>query len=320
MIYLNITLFSREARHPITMNENYTNIQAEYKNWLDTLGFSRGLVNGYPQRVGDFFKWLETQGVNHIKQLTEQHINKYFLYLEERPSKYHTGTLSVSYLNKNFTAIDKLLEFLHGQGMKNTPVPPKRRIIPDRQEQIHKIKPLTQSEIKELYNAIENTYLKRSFVERETKHYQLKLIFALYYGCGLRRNEGHKLIFDDIDFENRTVFVRQGKNYKDRIVPMSEGVYKELQDYIYNFRHKQNLPHKRLFVHSPNYLLKCLKDLQKACSNEAIQSKTITIHLLRHSIATHLLQNGMSVENIARFLGHSGLEATQIYTHIINEL
>jgi integrase/recombinase XerD len=302
------------------MNEHYTNIQAEYKNWLDTLGFSKGLVNSYPQRVGDFFKWLETQGVNHIKQLTEQHIKKYYLHLEERPSKHRAETLSISYLNKNFTTIDKLLEFLNGQGVKNIPIPINHRIKPNKQEEINKIHPLTQSEIKELYTDIENTYLRRPFLQRETNHYQLKLIFTLYYGCGMRRNEGYNLTFDDVNFDNRTVFVRQGKNYKDRFIPMSERVYEELQNYIYNFRHKQDLPHKRLFVHSPNYLLKMLKHLQKTCSNQAIQSKTITIHLLRHSIATHLLQNGMSVENIARFLGHSGLEATQIYTHIVNEL
>lgn len=106
-------------------------------------------------------------------------------------------------------------------------------------DEINKILPLTQAEIKELYSNIENTYPKLSFLDREIKHYQLKLIFALYYGCGLRKSEGYNVTFDDVNFENRTVFVRQGKNYKDRIIPMNEGVYKALQDYIYNFRNGQ---------------------------------------------------------------------------------
>lgn len=299
------------------INEHYKALNAEYKNWLDTLGFSRSLVHGYPMQVGYFFEWLETQSVNQINQLTQRHIKEYFAYLEQRPSKQGTGALSINYLNKNFLAIDKLLEFLHTQGMKNTPLPPKYRINPDKQEEIDKIIPLTQSEIKELYANIENTYLNRPFLERETRQYQLKLIFVLHYGCGLRRNEGYNLTFDDVNFENRTVFVRQGKNYKDRIVPMSEGVYNGLQDYIYNFRHKQKLTHKRLFVHGTGHLLKSLKILQQTCSNEAIKSKTVHRHILRHSIATHLLQNGMSVETIRQFLGHSGLESTQIYTHIV---
>jgi Site-specific recombinase XerD len=73
------------------------------------------------------------------------------------------------------------------------------------------------------------------------------LIFALFYGCGLRRSEGHKLRIKDLDFDRKTVFVEQGKNYKDRIIPMSAGVYKELQDYVYNYRHKMKLNHNRFF-------------------------------------------------------------------------
>jgi integrase/recombinase XerD len=61
-----------------------------------------------------------------------------------------------------------------------------------------------------------------------------------------------------------------------------------------------------------------LKDLQKICTDENMRKKRITTHILRHSIATHLLQNGMNIENIALFLGHSSLVSTQIYTHIVN--
>ncbi|NCA80760.1 MAG: hypothetical protein EOM76_11370 [Sphingobacteriia bacterium] len=60
-----------------------------------------------------------------------------------------------------------------------------------------------------------------------------------------------------------------------------------------------------------------LKYLQNHCQDENIQAKRLSLHVLRHSIATHLLQNGMSIENIALFLGHSSLDTTQIYTHLI---
>lgn len=299
------------------MNENYRTILAEYQTWLDTLGYSENLVHAFPKQVSYFFEWLHTQGVSQITGLKQAHIKQYFTYLEKRPNKQKHGTLSTNYLNKNFYAVDKLLEFLNQKGMQNAPSPTKYRITPDKIQAINKINPLSQTEIKELLGNIENSFPKRPFLERETKHYQLKLIFALYYGCGLRRIEGHRLTFDDINFDNRTVFVKQGKNYKDRIVPMSEGVYKELQDYIYNFRNRLDLPHKRLFVHGTGHLLKSLKHLQAISENEALRAKKLTLHLLRHSIATHLLQNGMSVENIAQFLGHGGLEATQIYTHIV---
>jgi integrase/recombinase XerD len=113
--------------------------------------------------------------------------------------------------------------------------------------------------------------------------------------------------------------VEKGKNYKDRFVPMSAGVYNELQNYVYNFRNKLKLPHNRLFLKGKNELNKMLKHLQNVCEDEEIKQKRLSMHVLRHSIATHLLQNGMSIENISQFLGHSSLESTQIYTHLIEK-
>jgi integrase/recombinase XerD len=180
---------------------------------------------------------------------------------------------------------------------------------------------LTIAEIKALQENITNPKLYignyYSYKQREKKEQQIKLLFALYYGCGLRRMEGYRLTINNIDFDKKTIFVKQGKNYKDRIVPMNEGVYKVLQDYIYNFRNTLKLKHKRLFIIEPNAIARTLKDLAEITECESLQTKNITLHLLRHSIATHLLQNGMSIENIALFLGHSSLESTQIYTHLI---
>jgi integrase/recombinase XerD len=201
--------------------------------------------------------------------------------------------------------------------MTNAPIPVKRQIKIDKTEQILKIQIFTQQEIKTLYNCIPDTYQWIGFEKRQAKQYELKLIFALFYGCGLRQSEGYKLRLQDVDFDRKTVFVEQGKNYKDRIIPMSSGVYNELQDYIYNFRHKLKLSHNRLFISAKNTLKGKLKYLQNACNDENIRAKRLSLHLLRHSIATHLLQNGMSIENISLFLGHSSLDATQIYTHLI---
>jgi len=308
------------------INENYTQIQKEYTSWLDTLGFSNGLVYDYKFRVRDFLVWLQMQGINQIKQVKAKHITTYFDYLQIRPNKRKNGGLSVSHLNHNFIAIDKLMEFLHQMGMDTAPVPTNYRLKVDKEQRINNIEPFTQQEIKELRNNIENIYPNFTFTRKEIKHEQLKLIFALYYACGLRRTEGYNLTVKDIDFDKRTLFVRQGKNYKDRIVPMNENVYKALQHYIYNFRNLQKVPHKRLFLSTAGTLNKSLQHLQQTTqiyaersrSNKTIKQKRISLHILRHSIATHLLQNGMSIENISRFLGHSTLDSTQIYTHIVN--
>jgi len=300
------------------MNTNYRAIAAEYLTWLDTLGYSKDVVLACKFGIHEFFEWLQGRQVQSIARLTNTHITEYHNYLETRSNKRYRGRLlSVSHLNKNFVAIDKLLEFLHQYGMADAPIPTNRRMKVDEQERILKIETLTQQEVKILYNTIQDTHQWLTFEKRQVKHYELKLIFALFYGCGLRRSEGYNLKLQDVDFDKRTVFVEQGKNYKDRIIPMSAGVYTDLQDYVYNFRHRLKLNHSRLFISDKSSLHDKLKKLQNACDDENIRAKRITLHILRHSIATHLLQNGMSIENIALFLGHSSLDTTQIYTHLV---
>jgi integrase/recombinase XerD len=300
------------------MNHSYKELNRHYTAWLDTLGFSWGVVDDYNNRVHEFLEWLTEQGVAHIHTLTAAHVKQYFTYLENRPNKRHKGRLlSVSFLNHNFIAVDKLLEFLHTQNLHHAPTPTGYRAPVNHDERIRKIEVLTQDQIKTLMQAIEHAYPTLNYIRREQNQYQLRLIFALHYACGLRLSEGAKLRVQDIDFERRTVFVQKGKNYKDRFIPMSAGAYRELQDYIYNFRNKHKTPHDCLFLNSKNDLNRLLKHLQTVCGDAAIQQKRLSMHVLRHSIATHLLQNGMSIEHISLFLGHSSLESTQIYTHIL---
>jgi len=302
------------------MNENHRAIQKEYEIWLDTLGFSGSMVYNFKNFVRDFFIWSENRNINHIKSLTNLHIKNYFDYLQTRPNKRRKGGLSVSSLNHNFTAIDKLLEFLHQTGTDTAPSPINYRLHKDDLQRIYKIQPFTQAEIKELQANIKNTFPDFPYKKREAKQEQLKLIFVLCYGCGLRKSESCNLKIKDIDFDKKTLFVEQGKGYKDRIIPLNNNVYDALQNYIYNFRNLQKTGHKRLFLLHYSTLDKSLKHLQEICNNEAIKNKRLTFHILRHSIATHLLQNGMNIENIARFLGHSSLDTTQIYTHIVNKI
>ena len=301
------------------MNTSYKAILKEFLKWIDTLGFSDSVTSYCDFSLCDFFRWLEERKINEINLLTNKHITEYHKHLETRPNKVFKGRLlGGAHLNHYFMAVDKLLEFLHQYGMKTAPIPTNYRIKADEQERIRKIEILTQQEIKTLYNSIENAYPRFLFEERQAKQYELKLIFALYYACGLRLAEGFNLQMQHIDFDKKTIFVEKGKFNKDRFVPMSAGVYKELQEYIYNFRYRLKLNHNCLFVcNLPNTITKKIKYLQRICEDETIKAKRLSPHVFRHSIATHLLQNGMSIENIALFLGHSSLDTTQIYTHLV---
>jgi integrase/recombinase XerD len=301
------------------INPSYSAIIEAFTEYLQTLGFSTSTCYNYPYFAAQFLKYAEEKNVFQIDKITEKTVSEYFTYLENGTGKRTKKAFSTATLNSIFKAIDQFLEFLHKYGLENLPFPTNRRIRNDNLERVLKIEPFTQEEIKTLYDCIPSTYSGYSFETQQARQYDLKLILTLLYGCGLRRTEAFNLQNKDVDFDKKTVFVRQGKNYKDRIIPMSSGVYEALQDYIYNLRKKKKVNHNRLFLYCGECLLLKLKRLQKYCNNENIKKKRLYPHILRHSIATHLLQNGMSVENIAKFLGHSSLDSTQIYTHILNK-
>jgi len=302
------------------MNSHYKIILEQHIFWYDTLGYNASTKKRYAGIITQFFDWLQERNVNHISELNHKHIKLYFDYIQITKSQKTKKAYSLIHLNDIFFAVDKLCQFLNDMGMKTAPIPLNFRLKYNyyERENLDNIIPFTIEEIKQLQNAISNTYNQQSFAERQTRHYELRLIFALCYGCALRRAEAYNLQIKDIDFDRKTIFVQQGKNYKDRIVPMNENVCNTVKDYIYNFRHTLKLAHNRLFVYSLSELAKSLKELQQATQNEQIQQKRLYFHILRHSMASHLLQNGMEIESIARFLGHSSLVSTQIYTHIIN--
>jgi integrase/recombinase XerD len=300
--------------------EHYKKIHEQYVRWIDILGYSASSIKGFDKRIEEFFGWLEYHKILSITDVTQKHINTYFEYLQTRPNRKYKGTLlSQSQLNQNFNAVNKLCEFLHQNGMDNAPMAINKMIKINQVERIRKVKPFTQNEIKELYDCIDNAfdYIKQ-YTVREWKKEQVKLAFALFYGCGLRLSEGMKLTIKDIDFDRKMIFVHQGKNYKDRLVPMSDGVYRIIENYVYNFRSRKKTNHNRLFLCKFMAIRRSLEAVKNSCKNPEIQKKRIYPHILRHSIATHLLENGATFENIAKFLGHSSLVSTQIYTHIVN--
>jgi integrase/recombinase XerD len=301
------------------VNTRYNAIIEAFTEYLQTLGFAASTCYNYPFFVADFLEYIQQKNVYKINHITEKIVYDYFTYLENGIGKRTKQTFSVATLNATFRAIDKFLEFLHQIGVVNVAMPTNYRLRMDEITRIRKIETFTQEEIKILYKSVPNTYLQFPFEQRRAKQYELNLILTLFYGCGLRRTEAYNLQIKDVDFDKKTVFVRQGKNYKDRIIPMSAGVYNMLQDYIYNFRCKLKLNHNRLFLHCKISLRLKLQQLQMACNDENIKAKRLYPHILRHSIATHLLQNGMDMEHIAKFLGHSSLDTTQLYTHIINK-
>jgi site-specific recombinase XerD len=285
----------------------YKNIEIRFKDWLRLLNFEPSTIKYAPIKAREFFGWLEQQQIKEIESVNKPVISNYFDYLKTRQNKKKGGKLSKNYLRTHLTALRKLAKYLRESGQGSFEVDIKLPGSPQ-----NNITIFTKDEIKDLYSACDSDVLGM----------RDKAMLAVYYGCGLRRNEGVNLDINDILFDKNFVFVRKGKNYKERYVPMSAGVKEDLQNYIDFVRPvliKSNA--KALFLNQYGKRLgsNSMADRLQNLKEKSEINKEAGLHALRHSIATHLLQSGMELEKIKRFLGHSSLESTQIYTHIANE-
>lgn len=157
-----------------------------------------------------------------------------------------------------------------------------------------------------------------------------KVVFALIYHCGLRISEALNLRPSDIDGDRLVVRVREGKGGKPREVPLSAGMLKRLR--VYYAYHKN--PHwlfpavGRGWKGSYACLAEAMHVNKQALSSSAVQlaiqsarassgiNKAFSCHSLRHSFATHLLERGVSIRQVSRYLGHASLKATLVYLHV----
>ena len=299
-------------------NESYKTLLSSFTEWLDILGYAETTLYYLPNHLKEFFYWLEQNNINTLEKIHTETIKDYYQDLQLRPNKTRGGSLSKAYLNKHQQALKKFKEYLQKHNYKDFRVHLKTE-KGNTQEKLHV---LTQEEIKELFTATNYSHHKTSFKLRD------KAILVILYSCGLRRNEAVHLDVSDIYFDKERVFVRKGKNYKERFVPVNSYNLKVLEDYIYEARPELNIYNstEALFISQQGKrmqgqsLLNRLKAIIKITENKALLEKHITLHTLRHSIATHLLQKEVSIEIISKFLGHSSLESTQIYTHLVKEL
>ena len=286
-----------------------------FGNWLNTLGYADSTVYTSKRHVNDFFFYLKENEIRSLKKVKAETITAYHNYLQERKNKRQTGSLSENYIISNVNALKRLGKYLQETERGKLEIE-----IPCKGNQSHQKSILTKEEIKSLYKACDHSILG----------IRDRAILGIYYGCGLRRSEGIALNVSDIHLGKNLVHVRKGKGNRERYVPINAAIKEDLENYIYVARNqilsfknqKQDPDQSGLFLSmrskriSENALLLRIHKLAESTSI----TKEVGLHSLRHSIATHLLQSGMKLEEVSRFLGHSSLESTQIYTHLKDEI
>jgi len=308
---------------------HYNYLLKSFTEWLSVIGYAETTVKTIPVHVRELFHYLEQQNIQHITQVTSQRVYSFLYYVKHRTNEHGKGALSNSSINKIITALNLFAQYINQTGKHTFDFTPKRAEATNEKRTV-----LTKEEIKLLYEA---TFLHHR--ENPTAMGQRdRAIIAIFYGCGLRKDEGINLNITDIDLIKRKVLVRRGKGNKQRYVPIATKHLEDIKSYLAEGRNwfltvhkagyynrfniqKKDADAEAFFLSQHGTRMQCgyygrLKQLKEKAGIE----KEFALHSLRHSIATHLLQSGMDIEDIAKFLGHSSLESTQIYTHIINEL
>jgi len=314
-------------RLPIT-SPAYTYIEKSFKEWLDVLGYAEHTVYSMPNYVRGLLHYIEQTGKTQIQDITTALIKEYYYHkLKQRPNLMRkSGGLSNNHLNKHLQAFYKFSDYLRQSGRLALPT------LNIKREEIKKdeVVALTEEEIKQLYKACDhypNTTDRKPSFFYPAMALRDKAMLTIYYGCGLRRNEGLQIELNNILWNKQLLLVRKGKNYKERFVPINKTGLQHLENYQYNSRplFLRNDKEERFFINergkaiAGQMMLLRLNQLVQRTENIELQSKTVGLHTLRHSIATHLLSNGMKLEHIKDFLGHSSLESTQIYAHLIEK-
>ena len=274
-------------------------IVQQFKNYLYQVGYSETIQNMLPALVSEF---LEQQQITDVSYVEQQQVKAFYDWLQIRPLKKRTGALSEMMIQHYVYALKTFFGWLEITGQADyNPISGMKFKRPGQNMR----QPLSHQQIQELFTAA--TTLKET------------ALLHLFYSCGLRRSEGEALNIRDIHFREQLLYVREGKGAKRRVIPMTEKVTADLENYYLGDRCSGSaIPVKdedAFVLNNAGRRMRGLSyiDLLKRIVNRAGIMQEVTLHHLRHSIATHLLQSGMGMEYVRDFLGHAHLESTQVY-------
>ncbi len=246
---------------------------------LKSRGFSKKTVKSYLYYNADFLRFVGKSA----GEATEEDVKNYMAFLIENRSA-STASLALAAI-RFFSKRVLMKDFEH---INN----PKRETkLPDI---------LTRDEVRKMIEMTSNI-----------KH---KILLELLYGCGLRVSEVVNLRITDVSVHERVIHVRNGKGGKDRMVPLPRLTAQKLEFFM-KVRDENN-PYLIPSARGGKITTKTVYLVVKQSAERARVRKNVHPHTLRHSFATHLLENGHDIRVIQKLLGHADIKTTQIYTHI----
>ena len=259
----------------------------KYKNQLILKGYSKSTMRTY---CSEFVVFLKVLGKNSAKNLTPDELQRYILYC------INTLKLKENSIHSRINA----LKFYYEKVLRNEkmffdiPRPKKHLILP---------KVISKERIADLINSIENL-----------KH---KTIIMLAYACGLRVSEVVSLKIKHIDGQRKTVFLEDAKGKKDRVVSLSPHMLIMLREYFKAYQPKDFLFEGQF--ENQHLSERSMQEVIQRAKKKAGIIQEGSMHMLRHSFATHLLDKGIDVVFIQKLLGHNNIKTTLRYLHVTNK-
>jgi len=259
------------------------------QQWLNQVKTELKIRNYSPKTVSAYLSCLENYFVYkkvNLDKIDQDDIRQYLLYKQDKGYSPQTVNL---YLNAIKFFYHYIIRSPENFNIKFTK---RNKLLPV---------VLSRQEIQDLLKTIKNN-----------KH---SLLLSLSYGAGLRVSEAINLKVNDLDLDELTIHIKEAKGKKDRLTLIPEKLVESLRNLI-----ADKASHDYLFISERGGKLTertAQMVFEKALKNSSIK-KDATFHSLRHSFATHLLENGVDVRYVQELLGHQNIRTTQIYTHVTN--
>lgn len=258
-----------------------------FKQWMRSRRYSESTVDTYTDALKIFLRFYSNKRINEISNDDLIIFNNDYIIKNK---------LSTSHQNQVVNAVKLFFRTIEYAKLNPELVhrPKREKLLPN---------VLSKEEVKMILDALSNI-----------KH---KAMLSLIYSCGLRCSEVLYLKPENIDSKRKLVIIKQAKGRKDRIVPLSDKILVLLRDYW-----KLHQPKIWLFEgqkEGETYDERSLQQVLKKAVYTAGINKPVTLHWLRHSYATHLLENGTNLRYIQEMLGHRSSKTTEIYTHVSSQ-
>lgn len=259
------------------------------------LNYSELTIKSYQLDLTDFFGYIESKKINYLT-ITNHDVRGYLKYLDSCNLKNSTISRRISTLRTfyNYLVDENIVENNVFHNVKN---PKLEKKLPNY---------LNYNEMEELLESIDIS---------TTEGLEKRLLIEMFYSTGCRVSEMINVKISDIDFTNKTIRI-MGKGSKERMVYFGDYASKYLDNYLskvkcdkYLFTNKKG---EKLTI---NEVEQIVKDIMK---NISIKTH-VTPHTLRHTFATHLLNNGADIKTVQELLGHANLSTTGIYTHVSSD-